>query len=112
MLVLKVKTKIVPYIVDNKHDNDDLTLLQTHTNVVFAIITDFQDYLPTRQISTAQTGNYPILSNRGNQCIVVMYDYGSNAILVEPMNSKSTTETIAKYTIRVDIKPLYQKLDN
>ena len=104
--------------VDNKHTNGDLQVLKTQTNVFFATLTDFQEYVLTRKISTDQTGRLPILSNRGNQYIMVMYDYTSNAILVELMKTKYTTKIIAKYTLLHDrlccagIKPLYQKVDN
>ena len=85
---------------------------------MFAAIRNFDDDLPTGQISTDQTGRFPILSNRGNQYIMVMYAYDHNAILVEPMKNKCTTDIIATSTIlhdrlyRAGITPLYQKLDN
>ena len=91
-------------------------MIQTRTNEVFATIRNLDDDLPTGQISTDQTGGFPILSNRGNQYIMVMYAYDLNAILVEPMKNKS--KIIEKITIlhdrlcRTGIKPLYQKLDN
>ena len=93
-------------------------MIQTRTNEVFAAIRNLEDDFPTGQISTDQTGRFPILSNRGNQYIMGMYAYDSNAILIEPMKNKSITEIIAKFTIlhdrlcRADIKALYQKLDN
>ena len=93
-------------------------MVQTRTNEVFAAIRNLNDDLPTDQISTDQTGGFPIFFNRGNQYIMVMYAYDPNAILVEPMKNKSTIEIIAKFTklhdrlCRVSIKPLYQKLNN
>ena len=44
-------------------------------------------------------GRFPILSNRGNQYIMDTYGYDSNAILVELMKNKLTTEIIAKHPI-------------
>ena len=49
---------------------------------------------------------------------MAVYAYDLNAILVQPMKNKSTTEIIVKFTILHDrlcntgIKPLYQKIDN
>ena len=49
---------------------------------------------------------------------MVMYDYDSNAILVEPMNNISTTEIMGRFTIthkrfyRAGLTPFYQNLDN
>ena len=34
-------------------------------------------------ISTDQTGQYPIVSQKGNQYTMVLYNYDSNAILAE-----------------------------
>ena len=110
--------KTTPNFVDNKHNSSDLILLQTKTNVVFATITDVDNYLPIRQISTDQMGKFPILSNRGNRYIMVVYEYDINAIYVEPMINKSTVELIRKYNALhnrlcgAGIKLLYQKLDN
>ena len=93
-------------------------MIQTRTNEDFAAIRNLDDDLPTGQISTDQTGRFPILSNRGNQYIMIIYAYDPNDILVEPMKNKYTTEIIAKFTIlhdrlcRAGIKQLYQKLDN
>lgn len=69
-------------------------------------------------MSTDQMGRFPILSNIGNQYIMIMNDYDSNIILAESMKIKSTAEIITKYTILYDrlchagIKPLYQNIDN
>ena len=103
---------------DNTQDFSDLPLIQTRTKEVFAAIRNLDDDLLTGQISTDQTGRFPILSNKGSQYIMVMYAYDPNATLVAPMKNKSTTEIIAAFTILHDrlchagIKPLYQKLDN
>ena len=86
--------------------------------MVLVAITDFNNYHPTRQMTTDQIGRIPIFSNRGNRYIMVMYDYNNSAILFELTKNKATTEIITKYTLlydrlcRAGIKPLYQKLDN
>ena len=77
------KIKTTTNSVENEHDSSDLTLLLIRNNVVFATITDFDNCFPTRKISTNQTERFTILSNRGNQYIMIIYDYDSNAILIE-----------------------------
>lgn len=38
------------------------------------------------------TGRYPVKSARGNQYLIVLYDYDSNAILVEPLKTRNAAE--------------------
>ena len=47
-----------PHYVDDQHVPNDLQLLPTKINVVFATITSFDNSLPTGQISTDQTGRF------------------------------------------------------
>jgi hypothetical protein len=48
----------------------------------------------TEQISTNQTGKFPITSSCGNKYIMDLYDYGSNVILTEPHKSQSKIKMI------------------
>jgi hypothetical protein len=63
-------------------------------------------------------GKFPITSSRGNKYIMVFYDYDSNAILTEPLKSRSKIEMIQGYSKLHDyltdhgLKPILQKLDN
>ena len=73
---------------------------------------------PTGQIYTDQTGRFPIQSSRGYKYIMILYDHDSNAILAEPMKSRSDHEMIRAYeklhsylTTR-GLKPKLQRLDN
>ena len=82
---------------NNKHDNPLYeNVIQTpiteRNNLVFITIKSSQDYSPARKISTDQTGRFPILSNKGNQYIVLMYEYDSNGVLVHPMTNRTATE--------------------
>ncbi len=72
----------------------------------------------TGQIYTDQTGRFPTTSSRGHKYIMILYDYDSNAILAEPLKSKSEGEMIRAYTklhaflSDRGLKPRLQKLDN
>jgi hypothetical protein len=72
----------------------------------------------TGQIYTDQTGRFPTTSRRGNKYVMILYDYDSNAILAEPLKSKSEGEMIRAYTKLHEylsgrgLKPRLQKLDN
>jgi hypothetical protein len=72
----------------------------------------------TGQIFSDQTGRFPITSSRGNKYIMVVYDYDSNAILTEPLTSRTEMELLRAYTkihtflTERGLKPVLQKLDN
>jgi hypothetical protein len=87
--------------------------LDQRTNVVLANI-----FKPTGQIYTDLPGRFPICSNRGNQYIVVLYDYDSNAILAEPMKNCTDHEMVRAfkhllaYLCDRGLRPKLQRLDN
>ena len=89
---------------------------QTRSNNVFtALITPPQ---PTGKIYTDQTGRFPQQSSRGNNYIMILYDYDSNAILAEPIKNRSQTELLRAYTklhtllCSRGFQPQIQLLDN
>jgi hypothetical protein len=47
----------------------------------------FATIVDSGRIYTDQTGCFPVTSSQGNQYILVLYDYDSNAILVEPLKN-------------------------
>ena len=49
-------------------------------------------FQPTHTAYGDLTGRFPHKSSRGNQYLLVIYDYDSNAILVEALQSKQATE--------------------
>jgi hypothetical protein len=73
---------------------------------------------PTGNIHTDQTGRFPSISSKGYKCIMVLYNYDSNAILAEPMKSRSEHDMIQTYTkmhtylLDRGLKPQLQQLDN
>ncbi len=52
------------------------------TNVCMAAIIDFST-------KSKAYGRFPYISSRGNQYLLVTYDYDSNAILVEPLQTRA-----------------------
>ena len=62
---------------------------------------DIHDNLPhlNRKIYSDQTGKFPYRLSRGNQYLLVMYDYDSNAIVFEPLKSRQTKEMTKAFQI-------------
>ena len=52
----------------------------------------------TGNIFTDQTGRFPVMSSKGNQYIMVLYDYDYSAILAKPMKNRSESELVRVYT--------------
>ena len=71
-----------------------------------------------RMIFTHQTGWFPIISQKGNQYTMVLYNYNSNTILAEGWKSRTTIELTATYDIlnnrltKTGIGPVIQRIDN
>ena len=69
-------------------------------------------------IATDQTGMFPIISQRGNKYIMILYSYDSNAILAEPIKDRTSHELIKGYEalyerlVKSGVKPVLQRLDN
>jgi hypothetical protein len=70
------------------------------------------------QIYTDQTGRLPVLSNRGNTYIMVLYEYDGNAIMVEPIKNRTAGEILRAFKVMEQklitrgLKPRLMKLDN
>ena len=52
----------------------------------------------TGKFFTDQTGRFPVTSSKGNQYIMVLYDYDSSAILAEPTKNRSESGLVRVYT--------------
>ena len=46
------------------------------------------------KIYTDQTGQFPVMSSKGNQYILILYEYDTNAILTEALQNHSATEML------------------
>jgi hypothetical protein len=70
------------------------------------------------QIYTDQTGRLPVVSSKGNKYIMILYDYGSNAILAQPIKDRTSPELLKAVQVMEQelvahgLKPKLMKLDN
>ena len=74
----------------------------TQTNAIYPAVIDFPT--PTGEIATDQTGRFPTTSRRGSTYVFILYCYDSNAILAEPIKSRSQHEILRAH------KKLHQEL--
>jgi hypothetical protein len=69
-------------------------------------------------VYTNLTGAFPVTSLSGNKYMLILYDYDSNSILVEPMESRSNYEALRAYKVlyteltRHGLQPQLNILDN
>ena len=86
------KTPMTPAPSDND-DTDDFfptpTVDNEKTHDVCAIITPFD---PKSTAYSDLTGRFPHKSSRGNEYLLVVYDFDSNAILVEAIKNRTAKE--------------------
>ena len=72
----------------------------------------------TGQIHTDQTGKFIVASSTGNNYILVLYDYDSNSILVEPMRNRTgpcilgAFQTLHARLVAAGLRPKLHRLDN
>ena len=70
------------------------------------------------KIYTDQTGKFPAASSRGYKYVLIMYVYDANAILAEPIKSRTAEDILAAYTKLIQhistrgFKPTTHWLDN
>ena len=72
----------------------------------------------TGQIHSDLTGRFPVTSIQGHKYLLIVYDYDSNAILAEPLRSRSDTDLLHAYDTVINLlkqqglMPQLQRLDN
>ncbi|KAI2494253.1 hypothetical protein MHU86_20271 [Fragilaria crotonensis] len=70
------------------------------------------------QIHSDQTGKFIVASSSGNNYVLIVYDYDSNSILVEPIRSRSGPCILAAFKIiharlvTAGLRPQLHRLDN
>jgi hypothetical protein len=70
------------------------------------------------QIYTDQTGRFPVVSSKGNKYIMILHEYDSNAILAQPIKSRTAPELLTAFQameqvlVARGLKPKLMKLDN
>ncbi|KAI2491412.1 Reverse transcriptase (RNA-dependent DNA polymerase) [Fragilaria crotonensis] len=115
-------TPPVPASIDDATTNDLTELANfpesdpnnTRTHHCFAAVVE----PATGQIHTDQTGRFVVASSTGNNYILVLYDYDSNSILVEPMLNRTGAcilnafQVLHARLVTAGLKPQLQRLDN
>jgi hypothetical protein len=87
--------------------------LTTNTNMCFASI-----IAPTGQIYTDQTGKFILPSSTGNNYIMILCDYDSNYIFVQPFHNRTAScllaanEKLHQSLCKAGLRPKLQCLDN
>jgi hypothetical protein len=82
------------------------------THCIYAAIVD------AGQIYTDQTGRFPVISNKGNVSIMVLYEYDGNAITAEPIKNNKAAELLRSFQVMEQtltargLKPKLMALDN
>jgi hypothetical protein len=98
-------------VPDEFAPNSDSPNPRTHE--AYAIAIDI-----TAEVATDLTGRFPVNSSRGYKYMLVLYEYDSNAILVEPLTDRSELEHIRAYNklynqlAKNGFTPKFQMMDN
>ena len=72
----------------------------------------------TGKVSTDQTGHFHATFSCGSKYLMVLYDHDSNAIIPEPIQSRSEAELIRAYSVlhskltNRGLRPKFQMLEN
>ena len=101
-LSINPNVKLEPATIESFSDTfptSDTPNLKSHH--CFASLVSFQT---TAKAYSDQTGRFPYTSSRGNQYLMIVYDYDSNAILQEPLKNKTAHELSRAWLL------LHQKL--
>ena len=86
------------------------------THAIFA--TTWHIPSSTGQIHSDLTGRFPVTSVQGHKYILILYDHDSNAILAEPLKSRSDTHVLQAYDKLISLlksrglTPCLHRLDN
>jgi hypothetical protein len=86
------------------------------THHIYAATGEFSEV--TNMIHSDLTGRFPQTSTQGNKYILIVYSYDGNAILAEPMNSRTDNAAIEAYSTilshlkKAGLAPKLQRLDN
>lgn len=103
----------------NVEDPDDIILQDIPNERSHHVYAAIETYPTPRQlVYTDQTGPFPSISTQGNKLLLVLYEYDSNTILVEPLVSRNASEIkrayekLHKFLCQRGFRPKFQRLDN
>lgn len=107
--------KVEPDIQDEDTDPKITSADDPKVYECYAIIQKFD---PKEKAYLDLTGRFPYISSRGNQYLLVVYDYDSNAILVEPLKNRQAAvirkawEKIHTKLVTSGVTPKLYVMDN
>jgi hypothetical protein len=98
----------------------DAKVIVTEPDIYHGIKTQFVHAatIDAGQIYTDQTGRFPVVSSKGNKYIMILYDYGSNAILTQLIKDRTAPELLKAFQVMEQalvargLTPKLMKLDN
>jgi hypothetical protein len=79
------------------HDEDTAPTTDTTTNMAYATILDLEQDECTGKSYSDLTGRFPAKSQQGNLYVLILYTYDDNAILVEPLKTRSDADQLKAY---------------
>jgi len=87
--IQSTKTKSTLTTTPDSPTDKDFFPTSEHPNIkTYECMAAIVGFSPQPKAYFDLTGRFPYVSSRGNQCLLVVYDYDSNAILVEPHRSR------------------------
>ena len=113
-----ILNKNIKIEADIKQENDLFPSSDSPNNRTHQCFATIESFETTAKAYSDQTGRFPFTSSRGNQYLMIIYDYDSNAILHEPLKNRTATELTRAWTAihqRLSIggsKPEIYILDN
>ena len=103
--------------IQNKYDTCNQVVMTSSKDERQNLIA-FKSVEFEHKVFSDQTGRFPTTSSLGSKYVLVLYDYGTDAILAEPLKNKTQEELLAKqiklhkYLSDRGYKPCTQILDN
>jgi hypothetical protein len=88
-------TKKDPIDIETIEEQFPFQLLTDTTELAMASYCYSTIFTPTDKVYSDQTGNFQYTSSKGNNALMVLYDYDSNAILAEPIANRKATTLLA-----------------
>ena len=97
-------------------EEQPITSTGTRSHTIYAAILD--PSAPTGRTYSDLTSHFPIQSNRGDNYILLVYEYDSNAIIVRPLHNRTASEitrvfqSVIHYLHARGLRPRLHTLDN
>ena len=82
-----------PHLKNEQEINDDFFPISESPNLkTHECFATLETFVPTQKAYSDLTGKFVCKSSRGNQYLLIIYDYDSNTILQEPLKNRTAGE--------------------